>query len=357
MSRIITLALLVSPILACIDLSGSLGGQRQIPDPCTPGGDYLWTTSSLEAETISPLPCPFTVLSNLDFVHFSFAVRGDIFDVTTNQYSYLYIYDVTKYQRGWTSALVVADPLNSMKALMNLSVSAQPGAYVPNSDYLVKDSAHFSVPTPYGWANGWAIMNGAARAGPGLMIGPSTVLASEPTQWRAQTDWDTASYTYRWIVDGVEVPNSNAARLTRSFSTVGTHTLKALAQRADMTVDTIVKTTYATIGVQFSGPGVVEPNVNHLWSVTPSGGTGPHSYAWYLDGQYLGTGSSVYMAFPPNEAHQFDVQVTDALSNQGTSNFQFYTTSEGGGPVELRSAPLPRRTLLSLKPGGAARPR
>ncbi|HET8769446.1 MAG TPA: hypothetical protein VFM71_00550 [Gemmatimonadaceae bacterium] len=298
----------------------------------------------MEAKIVWPVPCPFTVSSGLQVVPFAFDVRGDVFEVSPSQYGYLNIYDVSSapgISRGFTSALVIYDPADVNKVLVQLDISAQPGNYVPGATYLqLRDSAHFDINSAWGPAAGWLILNGAASTSRGSMYGPSTLLAGQYNNWRAVTEWDTTAYRYRWIVDGTEVPASNYAQIRRRFSTVGAHTLKVLAERADLTVDTIVKTAYAKIEVQFSGPGVVEPDVNHTWSVTPLGGTGPYSYRWYLGGQYFTTGTSVRTSFPPNESHYFEVNVTDALGNHGSTAFTFYTTASGGGNVELRY-PIP----------------
>jgi hypothetical protein len=333
--RLPSVALCLTSV-ACFDLTPFGGGANEQPGSCRPGGNQAWTTAALEAERVLPDRCPFAVLSNLDFIVFGFDVRanqGALAPYTTGS---LRLTDATGVLRGVVYGTFFADPVIPFKWLTQLDVYAQPGNYVPGSLTLLEDSAHFDVLTQWGTAQGWLVLSGAVDITPGSMVGPVTVLAGQSDAWRAVPSWDTSSYNYSWIVDGTPVPNSNHARMSRSFSTVGAHTLTVLVQRADLSVDTISMATFSEIGVQYSGPAVLDPYTYYQWSVSPLGGTAPHTYAWYLDGNFIGSGANHSGAFNANESHYFDVVVTDALSNQGSTQFQFYTTSEGGGPVELR---------------------
>lgn len=197
------------------------------------------------------------------------------------------------------------------------------------------------------------MLNGSAELGGGSLIGPENSFAGQVDYFRAKPGRDTLSYSYQWTVNGTTVPGATDASETLTFPLVGTYVVRALAERADLTVDTMAKTINVSIASAFSGNSVLAPGQNYTWSVSAIGGTGPYSFEWYLDANYLLTGTSYSNSFNANESHWFDVKVTDALGNIGWSTFGFYTTNEGGGENQLRRPldpakrpPLPTR----LKP-------
>lgn len=303
-----------------------------------------------------PEKCPYTVVSGLNYFEYSFDTHAPLGSLSFNTYGELSIVDWQGYNRAFIQRLWFINPNNSQQWLGEYDISAQPGYTKPNSPVL-EDTARFTTYTAYGIAQGSLVLIGGESITAGQLTGPTSILASASTIYQAETEYDTASYFYRWTANGSTIVGATDARESLNFPMVGSYTLKTFAERADFTVDTMTRTIGVYIAVQFSGESVLAPYTNYNWSVSPLGGTGPHSFVWYMDGNYLQTGSSYSNAFNANEAHWFDVEVTDNLGNIGWSSFQFYTTSEGGGPVELRQDPrVPDPSRMRKLPPGMPRP-
>lgn len=334
---------------ACIE--SPLGGGFATAPACPPpSGNSAWTSSGISILRRLPDRCPFVVQVASSYVDFSFDANAGKSNIPgSSPFASLNIVDWQGYNRAFQTVYWFSNPNDASKYLAEFDVTALPGATI-NVDGHLQDTARFDAFTSYGDARGVLVLNGSAELGGGSLIGPANSYAGNQDYFRAQTGRDTLSYNYRWTVNGNTVSGATDASETLSFPIVGTYVVKALAERADLTVDTLSKTINVTIGAAFSGNSVLAPYQNYNWQVAAIGGTGPYTFEWYLDANYLTTGTSYSNAFNANESHWFDVKVTDALGNVGWSSFQFYTTNEGGGENQLRLPGTPSKSPATGTP-------
>ena len=175
------------------------------------------------------------------------------------------------------------------------------------------DSGFVEMTTIFGHAPGRVILAGGvayhtAADQSSLDVPPLSTLY--PSTIRAIPQADTNSYGWSWQVDGAIVNNPDA-RLTTTLMP-GYHTVKALAQLSDLTVDTIHATVYSQFSVSVSGETAPAANSATEYAVNIGMGTAPFAIRWFLDGSQIATDPSVTLTFAANAQHTLSASVVDA---------------------------------------------
>jgi KaiC/GvpD/RAD55 family RecA-like ATPase/PKD repeat protein len=138
----------------------------------------------------------------------------------------------------------------------------------------------------------------------------------------------TSPYSYQWYLD--YVPVSGATNETWAFSptTPGSYTvyvhvtdsshqqMNAQSNNATVTVNGALSVTIAPSSV------TLDVGQSQTFTSTVSGGTGPYSYQWYLDGSAVSGATSSTWTYAPSSSgsHTVYVKVTDSVSAVATSN-------------------------------------
>lgn len=149
------------------------------------------------------------------------------------------------------------------------------------------------------------------------------------TSSTAEVTGGTSPYTYHWYRDGAYVGTGasyTASAGTRDFILRAEATDATMATRAaifPVRVDGIVAT--------ISGPYVVYLSEGGgTWTASAQGGTPPYSYGWYLDGDFVDTGSS-YAGYPGEGTHVLRVDATDAAGKAHSDHFSVKGIGADGG--------------------------
>lgn len=185
--------------------------------------------------------------------------------------------------------------------------------------------------------------------------GVSTVPAGSTETWsHAPSAGDTLGFRYQWFVNGTPQAADTGARMTRSFSTAGTYTLRVDQTLIDTTY-TYSKSVTVQLAVSISGPGEVAPYTSEQYSASASGGTAPYTYQWQFNGGGSSSGSSAYSpSFSPSSSNTVTVTATDATSKTGTATMYIYaaTGCDPNDPechIELRAQPTPAKKAAPVK--------
>jgi hypothetical protein len=110
-----------------------------------------------------------------------------------------------------------------------------------------------------------------------------------------------------------------------------------------------------------SGPSYIAPNTQYSWSpVNVSGGTSPYTYEWYLDDEYMSTGSTFYASISePSSVHYIRYHVYDQNGLMAYSVAHSVTTDNGSCPPEDPECEETFRvpSKASARPLGPRRPK
>jgi hypothetical protein len=198
--------------------------------------------------------------------------------------------------------------------------TSYPGGTGLASDNKPRDSVAFAFLVPpsvpgsiFGTAKGYATL--PATVNPSAhVVSPSgpTPLARTVT-FVNSTAVDTGHFVYAWEVDGASVAGVSGARLTRTFSNPGAHTVVSRARYADNTEVVSSTVVNAQLIVGIDGPLSLSTGSTGSWAVAGDpGGTGPYTYEWRVNGSVEGMDSHFQWAAPSPGYHTISLQVTDA---------------------------------------------
>jgi hypothetical protein len=169
---------------------------------------------------------------------------------------------------------------------------------------------------------------------PGSIDGEAFPSPGGAHSWRVITDWDTTGYRFQWYVDGVKGTADTGATLTRAFTALGSHTLRADQILVDSTVLTSSRQVTVPFLASISGPAAIGPGINNSWFVVAPYGTQPYSYQWNVDGAPIGNGESLTTQFGPSSSHVVSVTVTDANAFQASASITVEVSSGGDCPPD-----------------------
>lgn len=272
-------------------------------------------------------PCPFTIKSSFAGVTYAADISAPSSKLTYNYDSSVVLSYVNAYVMKRSNASEIASStFNSFEKSIDdagtyfshPNTYGFPGNYPESDPTKMLDSLHVDAAfmvSGGAFVHAWRIYPGNIDANAQLVIGPTTIATGHSGTWRSYPSWDTTAYSYKWIVDGQEIPGSAYAMYHRSF-TAGTHVISNVTIRADETRDT-VSVTVKSYNVAISGPTSVRPLSTCSWSGSASAGTAPYAFEWSAPG---GGGSSQWFNYTNSAGSGggFAVQlaVTDATGTQ-----------------------------------------
>jgi hypothetical protein len=293
---------------ACV--RARLTGQRDLPKQC-PFLVDMQSSVDFQASMYGPKETtPASGGADLDGV---FSVYDGI-PVVSNQHRYYY-----------------DDPNVSTGRTVQFSGTYTAGHVQPQVNFpWSHDSGTVTAQTIYGDAKAYLTMSGGNRAY-GANIAPTLVVPAIYTgsaaTLRAETEVDTNSYSFDWVVDGVSIAH-NDARLTYAFSLPGNHSVTASAHYLTGT-ETISATVYSAFYLGISGPPSIDPNDGGTWSAYIPGGYPPYSYQWYFDGSPAGNGSSYSTTWGPSQNHTIGLYVSDSHGFNGYQTMDVWSSAGG----------------------------
>ncbi len=288
------------------------GGSHHDTRRCLAGGNAEWFSDGFRDTLFSP-PCPYPVpAANTQL---AFAVTLSVSDANVNATANVFtdIFNSTGHPVGGEGSVPFTLDTD------NDSLYAFPtGTFVGGTGSPIQDSADFQVlGTNSGQlAEGWVHLPGDISSGAAIIIGaPNQPVGTR--SWRAQPDWDTAMYTYKWLIDGQPATNGTHATLAHAFPLAGIHTIKAIDIQESGKADT---TTFnASIGpsVILTGPTTVTSTAPNTYTATPSGCNTTCTFNWTVT-----TAQGV----------------THFGTSTGTTSLQF--SSAEGSPITVAVQPL-----------------
>jgi hypothetical protein len=166
---------------------------------------------------------------------------------------------------------------------------------------------------------------------PGSVTGFASVMAGNAATWHVFTDWDTTGYRYQWYVNDSPSYGDTANTFTKSFSTIGTYTL-----RADQILgDESRLSSYLTVTVPFmvgiAGPSVADQYSTVSYQADAPGGYAPYTYQWTYDGASVGSGATLQLSTGSPGFHTLNLSVSEGSGHSGNASLQI-CVKEPGGP-------------------------
>ncbi|KPV42571.1 hypothetical protein SE19_09195, partial [Acidiplasma aeolicum] len=114
-------------------------------------------------------------------------------------------------------------------------------------------------------------------------------------------------YNYTWSING---NNYYTKDVNVSFSASGSYTIElTVRDAADYSVDTSMSETVNSDPVVSASSNVTSADVNYPieFSSSPSGGTGPYSYSWALNGNVISTSQDFSYSFSTSGSYTLTV--------------------------------------------------
>jgi hypothetical protein len=166
------------------------------------------------------------------------------------------------------------------------------------------------------------------NAVPSVTISPKSVSldVGQSQLFTSSVSGGTSPYSYQWYLNGVAVSGATGASWTFTPSTSGSYTVYVKVKdktEVQVTSNTALVTVNAALSVTISpSPVVLDVGLSQLFTSSVSGGTGPFSYQWYLDGSMVSGATGATWTYTPTASgsHKVYVKVTDSVGKQATSN-------------------------------------
>lgn len=154
----------------------------------------------------------------------------------------------------------------------------------------------------------------------------------------------TSPYSYQWYLNGAAVSGATISTWTFAPSSFGSYSVFV---NVTDTVGFEVKSNVATVTVNTAPSVSILPSSATLdvgqsqnFASNVSGGTGSHSYQWYLNGTHVSnaTGATWSLTPPATGSYNIYVVITDSLGVNATSNAAAVTVN---GALSVTASPSP----------------
>ena len=144
--------------------------------------------------------------------------------------------------------------------------------------------------------------------------------SGKTVEFMSSVSGGTSPYNYTWAIDG---NNYYTKDVNYTFSASGSYTI-ALTVRdsADYSVDTSLSQTINSDPVVSASSNVSSADIGYpiAFSASPSGGTGPYTYSWALNGNVVSTAQDFSYSFSNSGSYTLTVTVTDAVGETYSSS-------------------------------------
>jgi hypothetical protein len=160
-----------------------------------------------------------------------------------------------------------------------------------------------------------------------LSITPSSVTMDygQSQIFSSSVSGGTGPYSYQWYLNGAKVSGATGPTWTFTPSSTGTFAIYVKATNntgAQSTSNTATATVNAALSVTISPiPVTMDYGQSQIFSSSVSGGTGPYSYQWYLNGAKVSGATGPTWTFTPSAGGSTTiyVKITDSASTQVTT--------------------------------------
>jgi flagellin-like protein len=187
--------------------------------------------------------------------------------------------------------------------------------------------------TTTGTGTGASSTSPSPTAPPGALIGnidptgPLTMIDEQTQTFTASSTGGTGSKSYQWYLDSSAVSGEVASTYTYTASS-GNHEVyvKVTDSAAppvsdDSSTVSITVTDALGASIASAGPLTMDAGQQQTFTATATGGTGPYSYAWYLDGSVIsGQTALTYIYSASVGSDSIYCRVTDSASPPATAD-------------------------------------
>jgi len=171
-----------------------------------------------------------------------------------------------------------------------------------------------------------------------VTVNPPLSVSVSPSSWVmdvgqskqsiATPSGGTSPYYYQWYLNDAPVSGATSSTWTFTPSTPGTYKIHVVVtDSADVDPSASSPPVYAYVNppptVTIAPPSVVmDVTQSVTFTSTPSGGTSPYTYQWYLNGAPVAGATNPTWTFTPSSAGSYNVylKITDNVGMQATSN-------------------------------------
>jgi hypothetical protein len=159
-----------------------------------------------------------------------------------------------------------------------------------------------------------------------ISLSAATLDVGQSQTFTSSVSGGTSPYSYQWYLNDAAVSGATSSTWTFTPSSSGSYSV--LVNVTD-TVGFEVRSNVATVIVNTAPSVSISPGSTTLdvgqsqdFTSSVSGGTGSHSYQWYLDGTPVSSAKGATWSFAPSAAGSYNVHVviTDSLGVNATSS-------------------------------------
>jgi hypothetical protein len=189
----------------------------------------------------------------------------------------------------------------------------------------------------------YPLMNPYSGGTLSVTISPNstTLDAGHPQLFSSIVSGGTLGYSYQWYLNATPVQGAVSSIWTFTPSSSGSYTVSLQVTDAVGRVATsnnALVTVNGPLSVTISPTSVtMDVGQSQLFNRSVSGGTGPYSYQWYLNGSPVSGATGSTWTFTPSSSGSYTVslQVTDAMDQVATSNNSLVTVTLQLGQSQL----------------------
>jgi hypothetical protein len=163
---------------------------------------------------------------------------------------------------------------------------------------------------------------------PSVSISPSSAIldVGQSRLFTSSVTGGISPYTYQWYLNGTPISGAMSANWTFTPSSSGSCTLylevtdavnvNAMSNTANVTVNRA-----PSVSISPSS-AILDLGQSRLFTSSVTGGIGPYSYQWYLNGVAVSGATKATWTYTPHAAGLYTVyvKVTDSVGMQATSN-------------------------------------
>jgi len=198
------------------------------------------------------------------------------------------------------------------------------------SDY---DIAEFS-----GWSNGTKRATGSIKityrqsSMSSKLTGERIPLPNSTQTWNVPTTGGSPPYTYQWYRNGNPVGTGSSYT-----ASAGASDFSLRVEVTDQTWSMLASVLLVDVGgveASITGPTLLYASQGEgTWTASGRGGTGSYTFAWYLDGEFVGDGP-VFAGYPGANGHTLRVDLTDSAGAFTSQSLFVVGIGSGGGTCE-----------------------